>query len=100
MQIPKAEKRQSSQAAFCAFGPVSIKAVRKHVDKIDPRREREREWRNLSQIITAFRYYYFTISRPFRVCIHRFSELPGFFNQRPGVNHVTQLPFLLTSKQR
>ena len=35
VQIPKAQKRQSNEAAFCALGPASVKAVRKHVGEID-----------------------------------------------------------------
>ena len=36
MQIPKAHKRQSNQAAFCAFGTCSPINWAKHVDEIDP----------------------------------------------------------------
>ena len=37
MQIPKAPERQSSLAAFLLLGSACVKAVRKHVDEIDPR---------------------------------------------------------------
>ena len=36
LQILKAQKRKSTQAAFCAFGICGVKAAHKHIDEIDP----------------------------------------------------------------
>ena len=43
LQITKAQKRQSTQAAFELLGFARVKGACKHVDEIDP------EWRNLKK---------------------------------------------------
>ena len=41
--IPKWQKQQSSQAAFCALGSVGVKVARKHVDENAEQQQQQRE---------------------------------------------------------